>query len=80
MENNTPEYYLPYSETINKAIEDQRELGWVQFTYGRCEGSWKDAQQEWINLKATRWRFLGSKWMAKLASAAKELAWAMWEN
>ena len=77
---NIPEYHLPYTDTITKAIEDQRELGWVQFTYGRCAISWKDAQQEWLNLKATRWRSSSSKWMIKLASAAKEIAWTMWEN
>ena len=67
-------------DNIKKVIEDQRELGWVQFTYGRCARSWKDAQQEWLNLKATRWRSSGSKWMIRLVSAAKEMAWTMWEN
>ena len=75
-----PEYHLPYTDTIIKAIEDQRELGWEQFAYGRCAVSWKDAQQEWLNHKATRWRSSASKWMTKLATAAKEIAWTMWEN
>ena len=44
------------SPKIRRALQQQDNLGWLQFTYGRLTRGWEDAQDEWLKRTATKWK------------------------
>ena len=65
---------------INTAIQDQHDIGWQHFLWGRISIHWKDAQAAWLARIATKWKRSSTQWAIHMTRAVLEMNWSMWEH
>ena len=66
--------------SIEKAISEQQQIGWIQRLYGLHSKECQDAQDEWIQKRATKWKPLAEKWSKTISKLLLEVSWEMWED
>ena len=68
------------SISIENSISDQQQIGWIQLVYGLHSRKWQDAQDEWIQKRAMKWKPLVEKWSRNIMRLLLEISWEMWED
>jgi hypothetical protein len=75
-----PTVYCTTCPEVETSINEQYEIGWLPFLWGRISHKWRLAQDRWLQRIATRYKKSVNIWAAKFVRSNALIGWTLWEQ